>query len=323
MKVTVCIPSHDRGSTALRSVLWMRNYLPKDISIVVVDNASAKDTEGYAALALRPDVTLVHEAEHGFLQSFNACLKSVQEGVLLFCADEDVIPLPAIERLYDIDWDKVAIVKGGVGALEGVTSGDVYPSQDAYFTKGKEALLTFGFANSYLSGTAYNLSKFTAATGTYFANCWKHTVYPHIYLDLLGCVMGDVQMVAIDMALNAETAENATIPSQYGTEYSLGSRIDQHIAMRDGLFDAMKLMGWDLDTFAQAYARLCMRTLRMVTAVNMPQYRQARIDPGGCVAVAVNACIAAYMDFKHCAPTFEWMQHRIQAMVGGEQGPAA
>lgn len=318
MHYTVCMPSHNRGTHALRSVEWMRERLPEEVDILVVDNGSTSDTEGYDALRARDDVRVVSQPNKGFLGSFNACLTGVTEGVAIFTSDEDVIPPSLFEVLDTVEWDTTSIVRGSVAPMDGVKGGDCYAIKEAYtLPKGADALCAYIGTNSYTSGTCYNLRLFEPVMSVYTERAAKHVWYPHLYLDALGCMVGDVRIITEASALEGEASDEGTPPSQYNTQYSIGSRIDHHVVLRDAVFDAMRVSGtWDLDTFARAYMKVCERTIRLITMVNRPQYADARLDADGCRVLAATICLAAIRDFKHCAPAFAWIEQGVKQIAG-------
>ena len=66
----------------------------------------------------------------------------------------------------------------------------------------------------------------------------------------------------------------------YNGPYTLGSRMDQFIVERDGLFEATSLVSEEFnnDIFFNAYLQLCVRFIRNILISNMKMYESNKIN---------------------------------------------
>lgn len=236
-------------------------------------------------------------------------------GVVLFAGDGDT---PCPEAFADVDWSKTATARGSIIAPEGQEARECFTMKDVCLHKGGEAIVNYIGANAKASGTAYNLDLIPPdALERYHAHAPRNTAYPHLQLDVLAAAYGDVVLTTAASAIEGPPLDNAIVPSAYDDTYSFGSRMDQHLGLRDALFDAVRVSETpdDVEMMAAAYVRLCARTLRMVTHVNRRQYERARCDATGYGIAAANKCIADIRDFAWLAPMRDWMVEQINAMV--------
>jgi len=234
-------------------------------------------------------------------------------GVILFCAEGDTVYPEAFD---DVDWTTTATARGSVIAPEGQEARECFTMRDVVLHKGGEAIVNYIGGNSKASGTAYNLDLIVGLE-RYHAHAPRNTAYPHLQLDVLAAACGDVVLTSAASAIEGPADDDACVPSAYDDTYSFGSRMDQHLGLRDALLDACRVSDTpdDVEMVAAAYVRLCARTLRMVTHVNARQYASARCDSAGYGIAAANKCIADIRDFAWLAPLRDWMTEQINAMV--------
>ena len=318
MSITVCMPSYNSGTTALKNILWMQERLPKSVEYVVVDDGSTEDVAPYLSLQLNPRVRFIrHATNGGFVSGFSSALLAVEHGVAVICSDEDVIPPEGIKALKQLDWRTTAVARGSVGSMDGYTSPDENPVQQPVHAKrGAAAVSAFGFDNMYISGTAYNMELLRQVLDTYRANSWKHVIYAHLYLDLLAAAAGDVQLLTQTTALAGPTGKRAVEPSQYNTVYSLGNRIDQLIVFRDALLDACNVGGtFDSAMFDVGYHKLMARMLFLIGRVNGRQYYDARIDPIGCMHAAAATMIASLVMVPEVQSVLPYIKHDLDRIL--------
>jgi glycosyltransferase involved in cell wall biosynthesis len=278
VSISIAIPSYNRGSTCLNSVKKMREELSDEVQIVVVNNGTEEKNQfNYRLLAGLSNVKYIEVPEKlGFYGSFCRALDEADGEAVVVTSDEDTIPQSAIDAINDTDWSQTAILRGSVSG----GYGNATKQRDLVLQKGLTALTYYGFGNAYTSGVVYNKALMKPAIELLKSpNGEKHKWYPHLYLDLLGCVLGDVKLVAAPTAVEGPPdPEGDNKVSQYNTQYSYGSRLDQHVILRDGLFDALALGELPLSSFRAPYLTLCGRTMRLIGYVNHPQYAEAGMN---------------------------------------------
>ena len=90
----------------------------------------------------------------------------------------------------------------------------------------------------------------------------------------------------------------------YTGPYTLGSRMDQFIVDRDGLFEATSLVkeGFNSDIFFNAYLQLCVRFLRNVLISNMNMYQANKINITFLSETIIQFIISSIRDYEnyHC-----------------------
>jgi len=280
----------------------MRRNLPADVEISVYNNGSPDDKD-YRSLKRLPNVTYSERKKAGgFHGSFLGAINQASGDVVIVCSDEDVIAPGGIEALERVDWLTVSTVRGSVGQQDGVQQVDGVIHGEARLTRGPQGFQQYGWTNNYATGTAYNTRFFKRTWPLLEANAAKHTWYPHLYLDILCCAVGDVEYISDVVALEGPTDVRADIPGQFNSQYSYGSRLDQHIVFRDGLIDAVNLYGWDDQVFINAYLALCYQTFRKLLLVNSRQYLEAGIDPFIALAGSELFAVAALREYPQFDP---------------------
>lgn len=294
---TVCVPSYNRGEVALHNVAAMRRRIPAEVRILVLDNASTRQQDAYRELSRLPGVDYIrHEAPRGFYGNFLASLTSATTDVAVLVSDEDVVPASAISVLQGLEWERLAIARGSVLPMIGAVPQNSVLHPDEFLPRGAQAIRDYGFTNSYLSGTAYNLRLIAPAIEKLAAHLEEQRHYPHLYLEALATQLGDIRHVeavtAYEGAPDVVDAD-ARGPNQYDGTYGIGARLDQHVSLRDACIAAASIHGeWDAAVFAAGYLALCRKTMYLVSRVDRTLYTDAGLDVMGCIAAAREMAIA-------------------------------
>lgn len=182
--LSICVPSYNRGSIVTQTV---RHLLELDydyeIEIVVSNNGSTQDTEGYEELKKLPDSRLKYfefEEGQGYASNIRKILELAQGAYAITTSDEDMMELEQFPHFleYVIQHQDAGIIfTGGIG--RNFMSG---PEQLA--PKGSEAL-TAALNSNYLTGITYNmtyvhhnqvLQRFDARRGNLFLEYYAHCV---------------------------------------------------------------------------------------------------------------------------------------------------
>jgi hypothetical protein len=79
-----------------------------------------------------------------------------------------------------------------------------------------------------------------------------------------------------------QSGSTAGQSARYHSAYSLGSRLDLVVSLRDGLLEAVHLLGqpFDVNLFCHLYWQLCAETFRLISEVNAPVYLEYGLHPG-------------------------------------------
>ncbi|MCM1308064.1 MAG: glycosyltransferase [Butyrivibrio sp.] len=120
--LSVCIPSYGRGSVCLENVQnILRTEYDAEIEIVVSNNGSTADTEGYEAIKNLPDSRVTYfefEENQGYGANVCKTLELARGRFIVFTSDEDFMN---VEKLHDYmnylinNADKGIIMSLGIG----------------------------------------------------------------------------------------------------------------------------------------------------------------------------------------------------------------
>ena len=295
-KLTVCVPSYNRGGKALSLVeqILADEAFDGSLHLLVADNASVLETSDYQRIRdLAEDnlnLTYIrHEKNllaHG---NFLACFREAKSQYIMMLSDEDFPLLKAVhEAVPAICADSsIGIIRGAIGSMPDAPKLNASTERDALLTAGEEALLGFTLSNNYYSGTIYNrslLEKYELLERLEI-NLQTHVSYPHLYLEILACALCDVKTMSAEICIEGEPQQEGQDqpgPATYhpGT-YSFGGRVDQFFLLRDAYREAISLIddGFDTLLFVMNYLRLCEKYCYLVTYVNAPTYANHGIHP--------------------------------------------
>lgn len=95
--LSVCIPSYNRGGIALKNVRnFLQNYYDSEVEIIVSNNGSEKNTEGYQEIKAIQDSRLVYhefETNQGFASNMMKSLELAKGQYAVLVSDEDLMLL--------------------------------------------------------------------------------------------------------------------------------------------------------------------------------------------------------------------------------------
>lgn len=182
--LSICVPSYNRGSIALQTVrhLLELNY-DYEIEIVVSNNGSTQDTEGYEELKRLSDSRLKYfefEEGQGYASNVRKVLELAQGAYAIMTSDEDMMILEEFPKLltYIMEHSNAGIIfTSGIG--ENFISEPEHGESVGY-----EALRAAMNCN-YLTGITYNmtylhqnqvLQRFDARRGNLFLEYYAHCV---------------------------------------------------------------------------------------------------------------------------------------------------
>ncbi|MCM1111995.1 MAG: glycosyltransferase family 2 protein [Muribaculum sp.] len=156
--LSICIPSYNRGSRALKNVLHLLQCpFDSEIEIVVSNNGSTKDVEGYRSIKELQDSRVVYhefDENQGFTANILQVLKVANGKYAVLTSDEDLMRL---EYLPDFLSYLKANASGGVFSTGGIGALLSQAPEQAVYRAGIDAI---GSAMNlqYLTGMTYNMS---------------------------------------------------------------------------------------------------------------------------------------------------------------------
>lgn len=154
--LSICIPSYNRGHRALELVKSVLEFECPDIEIVVSNNGSTKNIEGYKAIqAMQSERLQYNEFEENqqYVGNINKVIKMARGRFCLIISDEDMLDKEGLYAYLDIMKNNPHI-----GAIRTATSVHYNGIEDIYLEAGIEAIEGFFLVNNYLSGIIYNRS---------------------------------------------------------------------------------------------------------------------------------------------------------------------
>lgn len=190
--LSICIPTYNRGRFALNAVKTaLTSQFDAEIEIVVCDNGSTADAEGYREIEEYQDSRLRYyrsPQNGGFRYNIMNCLHKANGRFALFTSDEDAI-IP--ENLgIALEWLNNHISDVGVCVFSGITS-DGRKFEDfkrETFEPGAEAIIR-AYRTNYVTGNCLNLDRIKELDlfqreETLLENCYN-IIYPHCTLSAL------------------------------------------------------------------------------------------------------------------------------------------
>jgi glycosyltransferase involved in cell wall biosynthesis len=246
-KFTICIPTYNRGHCALRQVLQTLPLIQADWEILVLDNCSSSNLEGYGEIESlsKSDLRVKyirHSENLGFHGNVIASLMFANSPFLQIISDEDYanprVVCDAIATLNE--FPQVGLIRGSIGAIEGMPprNSTVYPDQ--FLSAGRAALGDFSLTTNYVSGIIYNkrqlaslgiIKKFEEG----LRNNPMITPYAHMYLDIiisgLCTVITSSEIVCFEGEEYSYTSDVKS--TAQGFPYTFAGRLEQIIGFRE------------------------------------------------------------------------------------------
>jgi glycosyltransferase involved in cell wall biosynthesis len=297
-KFTICIPTYNRGPKALKLVQTVLHDIDEDWELLVLNNASTSGDSEYSEierLARRHEnLRYIRHSSNGmFHGNYLACFTHAAAPFFMIVSDEDFPNPQMIRSIAPIlsESPNISVYRGSIAPCPGVEPRNSFTLGNFRFTAGEQALMRFGFSNNYISGTIYNriLAEQAGLIDYLRDKAEQQRVYPHLYMDLLMAASGDVvtcsEIACFEGHEQITNGDDMVLgvcngPMFYNPPYSFGSRIDQFIALRSAIRDAVTVMSdnFNFDLFIKLYFRLCERYLFLISKVNGPMYRKYKMN---------------------------------------------
>jgi glycosyltransferase involved in cell wall biosynthesis len=250
-RFTICIPSFNRGHCALRQVLQTLPLIQADWEILVLDNFSSSNLEGYGEiLTLSKSDNRVRYVRHaqnrGFHGNVISCLKLANSPYLQIVSDEDYSNPRVVRDAIDTldEFPHVGLIRGSIGAVEGMKprNSTIYPDQ--FLTAGISALADFSLTTNYVTGVIYNKQLLNSrgiiqAFESGLANNPMVAGYAHMYLDIL--TSASCAVITSNEIIGFEGAEFSAMPDikamARNEAYTFSARLEQFIGFREAFVE--------------------------------------------------------------------------------------
>lgn len=301
-KLTICIISYNRGTCALRQVNSIKNSLGDGISVLVLDNSSNNDTDGYKAIQelskenkyieyIRHDHNLF---THG---NFLACFDFAKTPFIQIMSDEDFPNIAVLQESIEVleEFENVAVLRGSIGLEEGRPGRNNTLYEEAFLRGGREALTHFAFRTNYMSGIIYNRKLITegAIINRLKDKLLLHKYYPHIYLDCLCASMYDVMLTSSIVCWEGPEDQFTKGDQNFDGTASFSGRLDQILAFRDMIIELYDMLdpSCRLATCLLLYELLSAKYF-LLMKIDAFIYKKLSIDPEKIMDVLLQFLIA-------------------------------
>ena len=296
-KISLCMPTYNRGKLAYFNVKHIIKNLKSNWELVVLNNGSCNEEDYYKKINnisnKIENVNYISKPQNTeFVGNFIDSFKYSTGKYIIFVSDEDRFNFKNFTnfiKFLDENPD-LAAIRPSISKAKGLKIQNAFKKENRIFDKGYDAIVNFSLWNSYLTGMVYNREKVIdlGLLKKLEKRFVKNRFYPHVYLDMLISAKCRVANSSISIATEgkAQNIQTGNLKEvfddweNYCGPYTFGSRLDQFIVERDGLYEATCLINneFNTDIFFNAYLQLCVKFLRNVLVANMPMYEKHDID---------------------------------------------
>ena len=247
-KLTICIPSFNRGPAALKQVLHTLPLIEPNWEILVLDNCSSINLEGYHQIELltKSDsrVRYVrHQENLGLARNILSCFTFSNAPYIQINSDEDFSNPRGVRDAVAtlVEFPQVGLIRGSIAPASGIMPRNSVIYSDQFLNAGRPALADFSLTTNYLSGIIYNknllvsvgiLHKFKMGVES---NDNMIAVYPHMYLDILVSTFCTVITSSEVVCFEGEDYQAITSIKAIaeGVAYTFSGRLEQFIGFRE------------------------------------------------------------------------------------------
>ena len=268
-KLTICIPTFNRGAFALNQVQHTLPLIEKDWEILVLDNGSDLSSSEYRQIELMaksdPRLTYIRHGENkGFPLNFATCFTLSSAPYIQIVTDEDFSNPPVVLEAIKVlqEFSDLGAIRGSIATLSNGTPRNAMNCPDAFLKAGEEALTAFSLTTNYLSGMIYNKALLNSngvfdRFGNGLGNNPASRIYPHMYLDIFVAAVCDVAFTSETVCFEGPEAPAIQNTQQLADSvpYSFGGRLEQFIGFRDAFREACSKK--NIQLLINLYGRLC------------------------------------------------------------------
>lgn len=250
MKLSICIPSYNRGRLAyelVQSLLPLKVKYGDRLEIIVSNNGSTKGIEEYEAISALWDKGIVYHAfseNRFYVGNYNHIIKMSTGDFCLLISDEDRIDEGNLEYYFEL-LEKCK----DTGIIRAATSGFYKNMSPGYFKAGAEAVEKYFLMGNYISGIIYNRH---ILTNEIIDSLWSkygdkniegssaYFYYPHMFVD--GLLLSKQDFVVDEHVLVIEGSDANDVPlaleAQIKEYATYEQRLDQFYGFMDFIDDS-------------------------------------------------------------------------------------
>ena len=311
ISLTICVITFNRGKRLLENISHYLHSLEDFCNVLILDNASTKEIISYKEASDKiksfPSLKYVRKNENNQFQgNFLDCFVWSNTDYVMVLSDEDIPNNCEIGEALKFlkNHPNIGALKGSMAPMPGVVAKNSIINENKIYQRGYDAITSFGIWNNYISGTIYNkkiLNQYNL-TNIFQKNLHQQTYYPHVYLEILMSAVSDVAYS--DKILVFEGAEiidpEPEEVTQYQVQSSVGARLDQFIALRDGLWEATKLIKKDFchNTFFNSYFHLCLKYFDILMNKNLTLHENQYMDKNYLKGSFYYLCLSAVNQYE-------------------------
>lgn len=302
-KMTICIPSYNRGTRLLSYLQKISEELSEDWPILVLDNASTQQTNDYKIIQemstttsglyyFRQDKNILFEG------NFQSMFELVKTAFFMVVSDEDEINFDFAKDLHPqlSNLDEVGAIRPSLGTKNTARKRQATIFEDKIYDPGPEAISEFGLSGNYISGAVYNnkLLKKLNFNSQLQKNMHEHRTYPHLYINILAASSTKTMFMSDIACFENSPEEVASREINYFGAYSFGSRVDQFVALRNAILEAVVYTSESFDAvgFYKCYKNLCFKYLRLIGYINTTMYEAHALEHSILTRSFVLFCLA-------------------------------
>ena len=237
--LTIGIPTYNRGNRALQNV-WncLDSAYDAEIEVLVSDNASTVQTEGYEEIRNIEDARLTYTRlpeNRQFLGNIENLFAKAKGKYLLLISDEDYVIMDNLSYYLALirNSEDVGMIRSSVTGHENTMR---FPT--IQYTKGTEAFVGVFLNDNYMSGAIYRndayVSSILESIHTKYKENEAFIYYPHMFLDAIVSARYHVIKDSTYLIFTGEAEEKTGDKEAEIKAYAkLDSRLKQHQGWRE------------------------------------------------------------------------------------------
>lgn len=273
--LSICIPSYNRGHRAISLVneLLQCKYESDQVEIIVSNNGSTKNVEGYEQIKSIKDDRLVYwefDENKQYYGNINQVIRMSRGDFCIIISDEDSLNLENLDVVIEL-----LKARPEIAVLRPQTDIQYYNITDGYYLAGAQAVKNVFMQNNYISGIIYNRKIVTdqlinELEQKYAANQMYYH-YIHLIIDAFACLNGAYVTLGVNLVHEGEAeVGNANLNTSYAS-------YEVRINHMSGMLDIIKDMPVLQDTMSSMIMMAIVKTAFLISVVRK-NYEQEGYD---------------------------------------------
>ena len=314
---SLVITTFNHGKNALLLLERILPELPETWEVLVLDNDSIHETDSYQKIAdyatkLHNVNYIKHEKNCMISGNYIRAFEMASSPSMMILSDRHFPDIDTVTKHVKRLQRKpgIGIIRGGTESLPSKNNDNpMVKARNNFYNRGGEAFQNFAFVNEDLAGTIYNREGICklGVVDLLKSKVYKMQNYLHFYLEALSSLAFDVLVTS--KAVSYILPEQSTPLEQqanYRQPYSFGARVDQILAFRDTILDALSTINkgtHDNRIFINCYLRICDKYIRQIIDVNGPLYQNHSLELEHLIDAMKNFMIGAIVKLRgieHC-----------------------